>query len=118
MYLAEGNWKEANHGEIIQENQVTDDMLWGWDATESSATKDPPDTVSATEAEGSAPDQTTYVFSAAAYRSFDNEESLKKISDKEKLYIKFGFKIWGEGTADVIKKGESKFFMINALSAI
>ena len=82
-------------------------MLWGWDATESQAA------ASTTEMEDEETGETvqvnSYQFKAAAYRTFVNDHSeLKEIKvsgpgdNRDNLFIKFGFKIWGEGS-DVIK---------------
>ena len=40
LYNIPEPWNEANHGQIFKEYQTTNDMLWGWDATESSASKE------------------------------------------------------------------------------
>ena len=98
-------------------------MLWGWDATESAALSFMREIE---DEEGKDVLESTYEFKAAAYRNFENKGSAidpivpSAYGDKESpnaLYIKFGFKIWGDGD-EVIKQGESKFYVINAMSAV
>jgi len=124
MYDEPGNWKDANKEQIIIENVSTDDMLFGWDATESHSTIKTEEVVDVDT--GETEEVEYYQFSAAAYRSFNSGENYKLIepvgvneeNENKLLFIKFGFKIWEDGSDEIYKQGESKFYSLNPKSAV
>ena len=99
-------------------------MLWGWDATESSASIE----INTFEDDlGDIQEETFYKFTAASYRNYDNKTNDKNIKiesstegDEDSphaLFIKFGFRVWGEDKTPVVE-GQSKFYFVNAMLAM
>ena len=84
-------------------------MLFGWDATESHSTL--VEKTVTDEETGETSEVEKYKFSAAAYRAFTTTASSKTIkpvakgeyNEEKELHIKFGFKIWLDGSDDIYK---------------
>ena len=96
LYYATGFWNDQLASDKIgNENE----LLWGWDATEShnseettTVTSDDPDQADTT--------QTTYTFEVATYRLFDNDLSALQITSGKQLFYKVGVKIFNDQQGD------------------